>query len=53
MSNMICMNYDHNKKFRLLKFYSGYWKFNSNSPKGYGLKKINTQTAIILVYSQT
>jgi len=41
---MICMNYDHNKKFGLLKFYSGYWKINLNSPKGYGLKIINAQT---------
>ena len=41
---MICMNYDHNKKFGLLKFHSGYGKFNLNSPKGYSLKIINAQT---------
>jgi len=29
MSNMICMNYDHNKKVGLLKFHSGYEIFNS------------------------
>jgi len=46
ISNMICMNYDHNKKFGLLKFHSGYGKFNLNSPKGYSLKIINAQTAI-------
>ena len=45
ISNMICMNIDHNKKFGLLKFYSGYGKFNLNSPKGYSLKIINAQTA--------
>jgi len=39
------MNYDHNKKFGLLKFHSGYGKFNLNSPKGYSLKIINVQTA--------
>jgi len=38
------MDYDHNKKFGLLKFYSGYGKFNLNSPKGYSLKIINAQT---------
>jgi len=42
---MICMNYDHNKKFGLLKFHSGYEKFNLNSPKGYSLQIINAQTA--------
>jgi len=46
ISNMICMNYDHNKKFGLLKFNSGYGKFNLNSPKGYSLKIINAQHAI-------
>ena len=46
ISNMICMNYDHNKKFGLLKFHSGYGKLNLNSPKGYSLKIINTQTAL-------
>ena len=40
ISNMICMNYDHNKKFGLLKFHSGYGKFNLNSPKGYSIKII-------------
>jgi len=44
ISNMICMNYDHNKKFGLLKFHSGYEKFNLNSPKGYSLRIINVQT---------
>ena len=51
ISNMICMNYDHNKKFGLLKFHSGYGKFNLNSPKGYSLKTINAQTAVLHVYS--
>jgi len=41
---MICMNYDHNKKFGLFKFQSGYWKINLNSPNGYSLKIINAQT---------
>jgi len=41
---MICSNYDHNKKFGLLKFNSGYGKFNLNSSKGYSLKIINVQT---------
>ena len=41
---MICMNYDHNKKFGLLKFHSGYRKVYLNSPKGYGRKVINAQT---------
>ena len=40
------MNYDHNKKFGLLKFHSGYGKFNLNSPKGYSLKIINAHTAV-------
>ena len=44
ISNMICINYDHNKKFGLLKFHLGYVEFNVNSPKGYSLKKINVQT---------
>jgi len=44
MSNMICMNYDHNKKCGLLKMHSGYGEFNLNSPKGYSLKIINAQT---------
>jgi len=38
------MNYDNNKKFGLLKFYSGYGKFNLNSPKGFSLKIFNAQT---------
>jgi len=42
---MICMNYDHNKKFGLLKIHSGYGKFYFNSPKGYTGKIINAQTA--------
>jgi len=45
ISNMICMNYDHNRKFGLLKFHSGNEKFHLNSPKGYSLKIINVQTA--------
>ena len=44
ISNMICMNYDHNKKFGLLKFHLGYGKFYFNSPKGYNRKIINAQT---------
>jgi len=39
-----CINYDHNKKFGLLKFQSGYRKLYLNSPKGYSQKIINTQT---------
>jgi len=42
---MICMNYDHNKKFGLLNFHSGYGNFYFNSPKGYNRKIINVQTA--------
>jgi len=38
------MNNDHNKKFGLLKFHSGYGKFYLNSPKGYSWKIINAQT---------
>ena len=49
ISDIICMNYDHNKKFGLLKFHSGYGKFNLNSPKGYSLKIINAQTALISI----
>jgi len=45
---MICMNYDHNKKFGLSKFHSGYGKFNLNSPKGYSLKIINAQTVSVI-----
>jgi len=41
---MICMNYDHNKKFGLLKFHSGYGNVYLNSPKGYSKKIINPQT---------
>jgi len=41
---MICINYDHNKKFGLLKFHSNYDIIYLNSPKGYSLKIINTQT---------
>ena len=44
MSNMICMNYDNNKKFGLLQFYSGYVNFYLNSPKIYSRKIINAQT---------
>jgi len=38
------MNYDHNKKFGLWKFHSGYGTFYFNSPKGYSQKIINAQT---------
>jgi len=41
---MNCMNYDHNKKFGLSKFHSGYWTFYLNSPKGYSQKIISAQT---------
>ena len=41
------MNYDHNKKFGLLKFHSGYGTSNLNSPKGYSLKIINVQTGAV------
>jgi len=41
---MICIHYDHNKKFGLLKFHSGYGKFYFNSPKGYSRTIINAQT---------
>jgi len=44
ISHINCMNYDHNKKFGLFKFKSGYRKFNLNSPKGYCRKIINKQT---------
>ena len=44
ISNTICMNYYHSKKFGLLKLYSGYWKFYLNSPKGFSRKIINAQT---------
>jgi len=51
---MICINNDHNKKFGLFKFHSGYGQFNLNSPKGYSLKKINAQTGLdcIIIYGQ-
>jgi len=45
----MCMNYDHNKKFGLLKFHSGYGKFYFNSPKGYNRKIINAQTVCIRI----
>jgi len=44
---MICMNDDHNRKFGLLKFHSGYGNFYFNSPKGYTRKIINAQTDYI------
>jgi len=47
---MICMNYDHNKKFGF-RFHSGYGKFNLNSPKGYSLKIINAQTERAIQYT--
>jgi len=40
---MICMNYDHNKTLRLLKFHSVFGKFYLNSPKGFSRKIINAQ----------
>ena len=43
---MNCMNYDHNKKFRLFKFQSGYRKLYFNSPRAIVEKIINVQTAI-------
>ena len=46
------MNYDYNKKFGLLKFHSGYGKFNLNSPKGYSLNIINAQTAYKTLISE-
>ena len=53
ISNMICMNYDHNKKFGLLKSHSGYETFNLNSPKGYSLKIIYAQTEYAYIYLHT
>jgi len=47
------MNYDHNKKFGLLKFHSGYEKFKLDSPKGYKLKIINAQTGFYPHKTQT
>jgi len=38
------MNYDHNKKFGLLKFHLGYGNCYLNSPKGYSQTIINAQT---------
>ena len=38
------MNYDHNKKFGLFKFHSGYGNCFLNSPNGYSRKIINAQT---------
>ena len=39
---MICINYDHNKKFELLQFHSGYSR-----------KIINAQTAVgNVIYSE-
>jgi len=40
------MNYDHNKKFGLLKFHSRYGKFYFNSRKEYTRKIINAQTGV-------
>ena len=42
------MTYDHNKKFGLLKFLSGYGKKKFNSPKGYSRKIINAETVSCL-----
>jgi len=52
ISNINCMNYDHNKIFGLFKFQSGYRKFYLNSPKGYSRKIINAQTALHRVYQE-
>jgi len=49
ISNIICRNYDHNKKFGLLHFHSGYRKIYFNSPKGYIRKIINAQTDIVYI----
>jgi len=38
ISNMHCIDYDHNKYFGLFKFQSGYRKFYMNSAKGYSRK---------------
>jgi len=38
------MNYDHNKKFVLLKLHTGYGKFYFNSRNGYNRKIIMAQT---------
>jgi len=43
---MICMNYDHNKKFGILKFYSGNGIFFSIARRGILEKIINAQTVI-------
>jgi len=48
---MICMPFDHNNKFGLLKFHSGFGKFYFNSPKDYSRKIINAQTGTV-VYQQ-
>ena len=48
ISNMICMKYDHNKKFELLKIHSGYVKFYLSSPNGNSQKIINAQRRLIL-----
>ena len=48
LCNTICINYDHKKKFGLLKFHSVYRKLYLNSPKGYNSwKKINAQTGAV------
>ena len=43
ISNVNCMNYDHNKNVGLFEFHSGYRKFYLNSPEGYSGKIINAQ----------
>ena len=48
VSNMNCMNYDHNQFFGLFKFQSVYRKFYLNRPNGYSRKIINVQTSSIL-----
>ena len=43
ISNVNCMNYDHNKNVGLFEFHLGYRKFYINSPKGYSGKIIYAQ----------
>ena len=45
------MNYDHNRKFGLLKFHWGYGNFYVNSPKGYTWKIINAHTDTLVFKS--
>ena len=41
------MNYDHNKKFVLLKLHTDYGKFYFNSRKGFNRKIIMAQTDVV------